>query len=392
MSKKDLGKNKKGGMIMKKMFYFVAVATFALLSCQQDEDPVNNVTKNDPVTFKASIENLGTRADMDASNGLKWVADDKIGIYVNDVSWNDKNQPFTLVGNGGSATGEFAWDNGKFTNTNATVAFFPWQGIGSDKNNVYDGTMYFKLPGSYDNYTSGKMLTPLVAKLESSSSEIHFKHAGAAVKVTINNVPAGAKNIGMIVDGVQIWGNYKINPANAGTDALILDGNANLNNNSVWLIYATQETPRKLTFIFPVPSPITNPKLSFEMWDDNNIPVWKKNLKAQTKSIGRADVLEMPAIDIEPYSHLGKSEHWTLYAKINGEDWRDYEMREYTDNNGVVFRILPNVTFKAGDAFKIRKDGAWDESYPSSNYEVNEDCTKSVFFKFDNGNVYTWLR
>lgn len=351
---------------MKKMFYFVAVATFALISCQQDEEPVNGVVKNEPITFKASIENLGTRANMNSSNYLEWAQNDKIGIYVNnDNVW--KNQSFTLSGNAGSATGVFACDDQDLTILNATAAFFPWNcpedGTISDYNNVYNGTMYFKLPGFYDNYSSGKMLTPLVASLENGSSEISFKHAGAAVKVTINNLPAGAHSIGMTVDGQQIWGNYQINPADAGTAAMAASGTDNTRN-AVWLNY-TNNSQSAWTFIFPVPT-LTTPKLSFKIYDKNNVLVWSKNLKAQSSDLSRAYTLIMPAIDITPYEKFTTDEHWNIRGTFNS--WGQTFMKFDGDDSWVA----KNITFQEAGEFKISWND-WGDSYGGSFSKLGED-------------------
>ena len=310
---------------------------------------------------------------MNDSYQLVWATDDEIGIYVNEPSWSQKNQPFILDKGAGTTTGEFKWEGSGSFSENATAAFFPWEGNGSDKNNVYNGTMFFKMREGYYGYTSGKMLTPLVASLSGSTDDIKFKHAGAAIKVTINNLPAGVHSIGMTVDGQQINGDFSINPANAGTDALALVSPGD-HPNSVWLNITPANEARAFTFIFPVPT-LTSPKLSFRMYDKNDVLVWSKNLKAQDFDLRRADVLVMPAIDITPYSQFSESTEWTLYGTINGSAWGDFPM--CTD--GTVC-ILSGVAFKAGDAFKIRKNKAWDESYPGSNYEINSDCIKDVWF------------
>ena len=349
---------------MKKVFYLAAIATLALFSCQglEQEDATPKA-----ITFKASIENFATKANINDANALVWAKDDKIGIYVNDPSWSEQNQPFTLDGAGGTTSGEFVYDYGTFTNEHAAAAFFPWQGsVPATDNNVYEGTMYFKLRNAYSDYTSGQMLTPLVASLSSSSDPIRFKHAGAAVKVTINNLPAGAHSIGMTVDGQQIYGDYHINPANAGTDALTLDGAADLSKNTVWLNY-TNDSESAFTFIFPVPA-LTTPKLSFQIWDKNNILVWSKNLKAQSSNLGRADVLVMPPLNITPYSQFNAvSTTWAFSGTVNGSAWQD-DLPMYTDG---TYCIFAGRTFKDGDHFKIRKDKGWDEAYPSSDWYFN---------------------
>lgn len=364
---------------MKKALYLVASAATILLSCQKEKD-FNDAkpAENNGFTFKASIEALSdadTKASINSDNALVWAENDQIGIYVNDESWTDKNQPFTLVGTGGNTEGEFAWDYGTFDNPNATAAFFPWEGTGSDKNNIYEGNAYFKLRDAYWSYTSGKMLTPLVASLSGNTGNIAFKHAGAAVKVTINNLPAHAHSIGMSVNGQQISGDYSINPANAGTDALALVGTADATKNSVWLNY-WNGSESKWDFIFPVPE-VTKPKLSFQIWDDNGILVWSKNLKAQSSDLGRGDLLVMPAIDITPYAQFSESADWTFCGTIGGIDAWEADIPMYTD--GTVC-ILSGITFAAGDKFKIRKDKKWDEAYPASDYYVNDAGKYDVVF------------
>lgn len=376
---------------MKKVFYLAAIATLALFSCQglEQEDATPKA-----ITFKASIENFATKADINDANALVWAKDDKIGIYVNDGTWTDKNQPFTLKGDGGTTSGEFTWDNTGTFSDYANAAFFPWQGTGTDKNNVFGGTMYFKLLEGYYGYTSGQMLTPLVASLSNSSDPIRFKHAGAAVKVTINNLPAGAHSIGMSVDGQQVYGDYHINPANAGTDALTLDGAADNTKNTVWLNY-TNDSESAFTFIFPVPT-LTTPKLAFYIYEDHDILVWSANLKAQTSNLGRAQVLVMPPKDITPYAQFTTQSQWNVIGTVNNTSWNtDFPM--YYDGTNANVCICKGVNFNTGDEFKIRK-GDWEKSYPGSNWVFPNDYTPGkydVFIKFSSDtdtNPAIWIR
>ena len=367
---------------MKKYLFFVAVATLFAVSCQKENGLISEQNKNNKaLTFKASIEQLGGNAQsqnpsqapvkgtINASNQLVWATGDQIGIFFN--SWaENKNQSFTLSSGEGSTEGEFTIDTGwSFNPADATAAFYPWDdndnaGDGTN-NNVSGGTVYFTLHEGNYGYTNGKMITPLVASL-SSSSNISFKHAGAAVKVHINNVPAHSKSIGMSVEGQQVYGYYHIDAANAGTGALEVNGGtADNSKNSVWLNYYNGETTA-WDFIFPVPE-LTKPKLNFSMYDDNNIEVWHKNLKAQSSDLGRGDILVMPPIDITPYSQFSESAEWTFCGTINGSTWVD-DIPMYTD--GAV-TILRGIKFKENDHFKIRKDGKWDEAYPGSDRYIN---------------------
>lgn len=358
---------------MKKVFYIAAIATLSFLSCQREEQ---DLSKNDVVsegfTFKASIEQLATKGDINDNNKLVWAQGDKIGIYVNDEGWNDHNQPFHLTSNGGSTEGEFAWDYGTFDNPHAAAAFFPWD----NGNNVSypSGIMYFTLPTDYSNYTSGKMMTPIVSSLSGSTDPIHFKHAGAAVKVTINNLPAGAHSMGMSVEGQQITGYYHIDPAQAGTSGLTVNnGAADNTQNSLWLNIDPADTEREFTFIFPVPA-LTTPKLRFNIYDENDVLVWSKKLKAQSSNLARADILAMPPIDITPYSQFNTisegSDGWVLRGKLEHNDWT-YDVGAITDGTTYIVKGVKVVGEGNDCAVKIKHPGSsWDGSWPSGNYII----------------------
>lgn len=362
-----IGINNKGEMIMKKLYYFVAVATLGLLSCQQEQDPViNNEVKSEPFTIKASIENLATRADMNGSNGLVWSTGDEICLYY--PNWGTKHQPFILSSGAGNTNAVFTRENeGDAYQVDATVAFFPWQGTGDDKNNVYNGTMYFKLPDHYDNYTSWQMNTPLVASLSNSTSPIIFKHAGAAVKLTINNLPKDVTQITMRAtdtnnEKLQIYGGYSINPANAGTDALQIEnaGAIDKNKNTVTLNFANDNTESAFTFIFPVPV-LNGARLYFSFPnDDYGVPIWSAKTGYTTAvNLGRAQVLVMPTISsIVQYSQFKKySTAWSIIGTFTS--WADdYNM--ITDDE--TFCIYKR-TFSEGDEFKIRTGGDWSDSH-----------------------------
>lgn len=372
---------------MKKAFYFVAIATLFMFSCQKELDTTQDSAKKG-FTFKASIEQLDAKANINADNALVWATGDKIGIYVNDDSWTDKNQPFTLSSGEGTTQGEFTWDYSGNFSQNAAAAFFPWQGTGSDKNNVANGNVYFKLPGAYDNpkYTSGQMLTPLVASLNGSTDDIKFKHAGAAVKVTINNLPAGVHSLGMTVAGQQVYGDYQVSISDAGNAAMVPEGTADNTKNSLWLNIEPVDAEREFVFLFPVPE-LTTPKLSFNMYDENNILVWKKNLKAQSSNLGRGDVLEMPAIDIEPYVKFNTvSEEWTVIGILNGTNW-NADIPMITDG---TICIAKGVSFAAGGVFKVRQNKSWESpnaSYPENNYVVNDAGTYDIIFDTSDNSV-----
>lgn len=336
---------------MKKSLFFVAVATLFVVSCQKELNPSEQTVSNDTPCFKASIEQLAdfeTKATINASNQFVWATGDKIGIWF--PSWGEKNQAFTLSGGNGTTEGTFTRDqSADYSPTDASAAFFPW----NNENNVGgDGNVYFELKSEYWSYNSGDMLTPLVASI-TSSNDISFKHAGAAVKLTVNNLVSGTYAVKMSVYNKQISGYFHVNPANAGTDALVLNDSENTSLNSVTL--NSWKSTGAFNWIFPVPE-LTKPKLKFEITDDNGILVWKKSLAAQANDVKRGEILVMPAVSVTPYSQFTLNTTWGVSGEHNS--WGDTKMV----SDGTLF-IAKSVTFAANQQFKVRKDGAWTTSY-----------------------------
>lgn len=364
---------------MKKLFFVVAVATL-FFSCQKEIEPTNTPSESKGITFTAAIENLATRADINASNELVWATGDKIGIY------DGAQQAFTLEGAGGNTTGTFKWDSGEYSGTSATVAYFPW---GNDNNMSDNGNMYFHLLPSYSEYTSGKMLTPLVAELSLNGDKyapIEFKHAGAAVKVTINNLPAGAHSIGLSADQ-PVAGYFNVAKTAFGSSSIVPNAD-NAVENSIWLNYNPADEEREFTFLFPVPA-LTTPKFTFQIWDENNLLVWEKSPKNAQPSIIRGDVLEMPALDITPYSSFNKiSEDWVIRGYFEGNDWT-YDVGAVTD--GTTYIVKGVKVIGEGDqcAIKVKHPGdSWDGSWPDGNYKITTGAgTYDIIFTPTNQSV-----
>lgn len=337
---------------MKKLFYLVAAATLLFASCQKELSPVEQDKSKDRLTFKASIEQLvdpDTKATINDQHKLVWAKGDQIGIYF--PTWGEAHQSFTLDGDGGDTVGSFTRDqaNDGYNASDATVAFFPWQGTGTDKNNIYNNVMYFKLGSEYWSYDDGDMLTPLVASI-SSSDNIAFKHAGAAVKLTINNLVSGTYKTKMTVSGKQITGDFHVNPANAGSEALALD--AAEDNTKNHLTLNSWKSSGAFSWIFPVPA-LSKPKLKFEITDENSVPVWSANLKAQTQDLGRGDILVMPAKSISPYKAFDSNAGWGVCGTHNS--WAG-DTKMVTDGK---LCIAKSITFAANAEFKVRTVGAW---------------------------------
>lgn len=298
---------------MKKVLFIVAAATLLLAGCEKENGTVTKAPQE--IILKAFAE-PNTKADLNGNFQTVWHNTDEVGIVVTSYYINDGNESIAWYGNAKCTTTDDNVTDATFKSTFVPqeetlyhawniAAFYPWQGTGSDNNNffatsapeVYNGVMYFKLPEGYYNYTSGQSQLPMLANMTGDNlnpTEMHFKHVGAAVKVSLKSVPAGTHSIGMTVDDTQIWGDCDpIAPAAAGTASISFTGdNAKPKNNTVWLNFDALTTATDMEFIFPVPA-LTTPKLSFRMYNNNDVMIWKKSLKAQTVSITRGQILDI---------------------------------------------------------------------------------------------------
>lgn len=375
---------------MKKSILFVAVATLFLFSCAKvnvpEKEDITPIPDNSFV-LTASIDGFATKADIveidEDYDGLVWATGDKIGVFVNDVSWTDKNQAFTLSGASGLSTGSFAWDHGTFENTNATVAFFPLD----NGNNVSasDGKLYITLPehnGSDANptYTSGKMLTPLVAAMSFSGDNylpMELKHAGAAIKVTINNLPTCAHSISM-ESNQPVYGYFNIDPANAGNAAMVANtAGGNDAFTKVWLHFTVSDTD-PFVFIFPTPE-LTTPGLAFAIYDKNDVKIWSKKLKKQTVSLGHGDILVMEPIDISYYAQFNSVSDYYVNGTLDGETWSQYKM--LTDGTTSIVKGLQFTNTNGNGKFKVTDGTNW---YPvggvGGDWEVTSAGTYDIVF------------
>lgn len=360
---------------MKKIMIFAAIATLFVVSCNKETPAGDNGGRN--LIFKASIENVTSKATLSDDLALLWSAGDEIGIYVTDEGWKTKNQPFKLIGNGGSAQGEFQYEYGDFNAQHPAFAFFPWTGSTSNDNNVYEGTMYFKMKGgAYYDYTSGQLLAPLVANLsDEDPTNIHFKYVGGVVKVSVKNVPGEVHSIGMTIAGWNIHEDFSVNPSQAGTCSVAATAG---NDDTIWLNIPTASSARDYVFIFPVPT-VTPTSISFVMYDSSNYKVWSKSVK-NPQAIGRAEALVMPEVEYAfsekaYYSGFTTPADYELCGSFT--DWGDHPIAMVTD---MTWSVARNVEMAAGAAFKVRVNNDWEHAYPSNNYVVNEAGTYNVLF------------
>ncbi len=199
-----------------------------------------------PETPSASILSLslgapssdGTRVSFENDITFAWQSSDTVGAYM--YSETLKNvpgsygvegeygpwmAPFALQEGAGTGTGKFIFQVQYPENHEAVghVAIYP-----NTPGSSYDeptGTLRYNLPEYWSNLQEigGTVRIPMAANLDSGESPVCFKHIGGAVKVTLTNVPAGARYFKLTADK-NISGVYVIKTSELGTAALQGDG------------------------------------------------------------------------------------------------------------------------------------------------------------------------
>lgn len=313
-------------MVMKKVYYLIAAAALVITGCAKELDAPEVAPGMREITVGATIERDATKVTYENDADLKWVAGDQIALHIesDEAGYNAWDAPFTLAEGEGTGSAKFrATLDGEHEIYWNKVAFYPFNGYidaehseNSGSNLGGDGKMYFHL---WDQLTwkEGEVLMPLIANLgsEKSPAEIHFKQAGGAVKIPLKDVPAEATSISLTIPGKNITGWFSMDPANAGTEAIVAtDGT---DNNTVSFSFDAAADKRDMTFYFPVPTMAEVPGLEINLWKDGSTtPLWTKTTTKAQPSIDRGTILQMPELTVEL-----ASETFYLIGYINGADY-----------------------------------------------------------------------
>ena len=169
------------GIVMKKILFVFLCAACALtfFSCQKEENANEEVTPEGYSQLTLSAVSDETRTTLDGTT-VKWATGDKIKVYCSDGSASD----FTLVGEGGSSSGDFTGfvPSGK----TALYAVYPKDLYSS----VSSTTVNVTIPASQEGtFGDGNIA---VAKVDGETHNMAFKNVNAFVGF---NVPSGATKV-----------------------------------------------------------------------------------------------------------------------------------------------------------------------------------------------------
>lgn len=301
---------------------YIAIFTclLAVFACgKENKTGTDDITLVRP-TISASSENPITMAtfsdpDVNGDCSILWSAGDKIGVHiysgtsVGGINGYDKS--WTLdPADAGQTSGSFTCDDAIDGSHNYSyAAYYPY---GEDSYNIGgDARFYCAYKESYSDYVPGSLIAPMVANMNADggglarkSTDIALKHVGAIVKVTLNGVPAEANKIVLTISNNNITGWGSVNPTEAGSASIApsgLSAGAGISvSHSVTLNFEHGSGTRDgLVFYFPVPV-LTTPAIQLDLYGYDDVHIWTKSAAHNQSSVGRGEVLAMPALTVTP--------------------------------------------------------------------------------------------
>ena len=331
---------------MKKFALWLPLAIVLLWGCSKEETrPQESPKGTRTVTLSFGTEPGTTKGIFVDDKTFQWTAGDQIGVYLYSSTLENVagayNVPgkygpwiaqFDLTGGAGTGSGLFSRElNNELGETYGNVAIYPYTEGSSFAYAQGGGTLTFNLPSYYkelDNLDMARI--PMVAKLgmEPGDDKTRFelKHVGGAVKVTLQNVPAGAKYFKLwATEGGNLSGSYTIDINQVGTGTLQGNGSENF----VELQLKQGQAAASLDVYFPVPAGTY--KLGVGVYGDGVVYLEHQGTTANT--IGRGTILRMPALTI-PGPNLGPyDENLAPASKASGITYQ-VNVYSFADSDG----------------------------------------------------------
>lgn len=259
--------------IMRKYLIYAA-ALIAAVGCNKeltdDSAPVGNVILT--ATVESEGTKVGASVDKDAATvAFTWSKGDAIAVQT-----ASGYSTFTLVGDGGSASGQFS---GNAAVSAGAAAIFPAVAAGTSTD--------VNLPAEYD-YVAGQTNALLYATVDADNN-MAFKHLGGLVSLKLEGVPAGAKFV-LTAEGQKVNGAYSIADGQVNVAAA-----ANEAESTVTIKFAEKADEA----VVYVPLPVGEYAALKVQLQDANGAVLAQAAATQTKALGRAVLKTMPNMVVD---------------------------------------------------------------------------------------------
>ena len=233
---------------MKKLLLISVIASLAAFcSCSNEDENLGANQVYDKVV--ATIESDGSSRTTMNGTYVNWVKDDQIGIFFQ----GGDNKAYTLVGDGGSTSGEFGVEAPIEEGAVKVLAYYPY----SSKATYESEVLNIDLEAEHTYSATSNNGFPMIAKIGADSQDkIQFKNAGAILAVTVKNLPTEYAYVTLSAadNDSKIAGKAKIAYDDEGQPKLeIVEDNSNSSTIKIKLDESRTEVIEECTFYFPLP-------------------------------------------------------------------------------------------------------------------------------------------
>ncbi len=370
---------------MKKIFY-LAIAALAFAACARELAPEaeSNLPKV-KVSIKAILEQEDvTKAEINMSNGTaSWEAGDQIAVHTK----NGKLATLEAESAGTSVTFSGTVDAGDDIEDGA-IAYYP-ASIAIEGNDAK-----VNMPASYGSPVLSAKGFPLKGVL-SEDGAIVFKHIGALLKVTVNNVPASVTSLVLTPAGdFSVSGQLAVDNTNAAKPKCVL---GDIKNSVTVNTSSTDRTTSACVFYIPLPTGTLTGGFAIEL--KNGTEVVSTKTTNSDFTIGRAKVIKMKAFTPEgngsEWYLAGKFNNWSTTANqmttvVGHEEWkvaRNITLPDYSgeDQGFKFFKNEGEGVWKGGNCSALHTeysaDGSSNIDYTHSvSYDIYYNPTSNKFF------------
>lgn len=282
---------------MKKILYF-AVAALAFVACAKEvapeitpEEKIEDNTPKVKVSIKAVLaQEPETKATIDMSDGSgSWEKDDEIAVFTH------KGDTVILKAEtaGASVTFSGEIDEGDAIDDNA-VAYYPASIAIPGADNVNK----VNLPNSYGSAAAAAKGFLLRGVL--TGNAVEFKHIGALLKVTINNIPESVTALEFSAASKAITG--QLNVVQEGENPFYCAAGAGSSDNRTITIATTSDERTSSATVFCIPMPVGTYTNGFSIILKAGSTVAATKTSTNNVTISRAKVAKMKAFTPEEAS------------------------------------------------------------------------------------------
>ena len=341
-------------MNTKTTILLAAAALIAFCACSREPAAPENAAPG-AISLNLGAEDPATRVTFENDITFKWSEGDRVGAYmysttlpntgIGEGTYGPWIAPFNLVSGAGTGSGEFTFEIAYPENGEKVghVAMYPFTANAAwEYQSEYDednATLRFNLPDKWKDLPNLEgVRIPMVANLDSNERPFVFRHVGGAVKVTLKNVPAGARYFKLSADK-NLSGIFVISQDEIGHGALRGEGTAQYVE--LQLAEGAGKALESVDIYFPVPTGT----FTFNLGIYGDGVTYLEKWGTTPNTIARGQILRMPAVDLNGSGggqggngpvELGLGEYDPNLAPENKQSGLIYQVNVYSfaDSDG----------------------------------------------------------